>query len=546
MNLLPALRRELLGESRRATTYWLRVLGAGALVTVSAFYFLVVTANAFSRPDGAELFTLLHAIIYTLLWIMVPLMTCDCISRERREGTLGLLFLTSLKPAEIAIAKSVVHSLRSLTVLLAVAPIISLPLLLGGVTNTDLLLSALNNLNALICGVTAGILASSFCSATSRAMLLSLAIAACLMVVNGLPLVLQLYLTVWSSGSPVPPSFLMVILLMPWVVGAGIFDAWTGLPGLPGVPGSGPGTIIAFAAGQVALAAGLFVLALFVISRRLRRFDASDTMSAKQLWWWRLLCSPRFFTGFFKSFMSRRLDRNPVGWLHLRTWSARVSQYGWLLFVVIVETFHVLAGGAMNPGGHLVLAAVVLPGMALSAAGSFRRERETGAFELLLVTPLRERAILLGRLKAIWSQYWMTLLLVLALWLYSTMWRSWSQYLGDLDQLVDVTTTILMFAACWFLVPIIGLYQSMVRSNFMVAWILTLLTGFVLPWALPVATLTVLDARFGMIYRSDLPYWMVDISATACALSLQGWVALRAWRRLNRILTSRTGLVRAE
>ena len=38
-------------------------------------------------------------------------------------------------------------------------------------------------------------------------------------------------------------------------------------------------------------------------------------------------------------------------------------------------------------------------------SGSFRRERETGVLELLLVAPLSTHQIVWGRLRAIWGQF---------------------------------------------------------------------------------------------------------------------------------------------
>jgi len=40
---------------------------------------------------------------------------CDCISREKREGTLGLLFLTPLRVTDVIAGKAIIHVLRALT-----------------------------------------------------------------------------------------------------------------------------------------------------------------------------------------------------------------------------------------------------------------------------------------------------------------------------------------------------------------------------------------------------------------------------------------------
>src|SRR5687767_6177989 len=111
MTLLPVIVRELRSQSRQPATYWLRLVAAGAVF--GAFVLLLLRlarenvvfavagavgiggANPFSE-FGAVLFGLLNATIFVCNAFLAPLLTADCISREQREGTLGLLFLTKL------------------------------------------------------------------------------------------------------------------------------------------------------------------------------------------------------------------------------------------------------------------------------------------------------------------------------------------------------------------------------------------------------------------------------------------------------------------
>ena len=63
--------------------------------------------------------------------------TSDCLSEERREGTLGLLFLTDLNGWDIVAGKIAGRALRAVYNLLAVFPILALTLFLGGVTGEE-------------------------------------------------------------------------------------------------------------------------------------------------------------------------------------------------------------------------------------------------------------------------------------------------------------------------------------------------------------------------------------------------------------------------
>ena len=52
------------------------------------------------------LFTVLNAIAFIFCLLAGVFLTADCLSEEKREGTLGLLFLTSLKGYDVVLGKS--------------------------------------------------------------------------------------------------------------------------------------------------------------------------------------------------------------------------------------------------------------------------------------------------------------------------------------------------------------------------------------------------------------------------------------------------------
>jgi ABC-type transport system involved in multi-copper enzyme maturation permease subunit len=158
MMLLPVIERELRAEARHAMTYWLRVIGAGALLIAAALFWL----NGNLRDQqGDQLFYTLHQTLFWAIWILVPLLVADCISRERREGTLGLLFLTPLHARDIVLAKALAHGLKGMTVCLAALPIVVVPFLMGGVDWRVATASVLLNLTSFCWALGAGLLASS-------------------------------------------------------------------------------------------------------------------------------------------------------------------------------------------------------------------------------------------------------------------------------------------------------------------------------------------------------------------------------------------------
>src|SRR6476619_4992881 len=104
INAAPVVFRELRAESRRGVNYWLRVLAAGVIIVV--FASLISTSQLDASQIGLALFSALHSTLLFGFWIVAPLMTADCVSGEKRDGTLGLLFLTPLRVLDVIAGKS--------------------------------------------------------------------------------------------------------------------------------------------------------------------------------------------------------------------------------------------------------------------------------------------------------------------------------------------------------------------------------------------------------------------------------------------------------
>src|SRR5215471_8871727 len=146
MIVTPVIARELRASARQPFTYSLRTVGVAALLLAC---FLFGLRYNFGPTQGGLLFGSLHFTLFWAIWVLVPLLTADCISRERREGTLGLLFLTRLKANDIVVAKTLAHALRALTLWLAVLPVLAIPFLLGGVSWMEALLSVAVNFSSI-------------------------------------------------------------------------------------------------------------------------------------------------------------------------------------------------------------------------------------------------------------------------------------------------------------------------------------------------------------------------------------------------------------
>ena len=115
-------------------------------VSLGGFWLLVgssVGQNAPGTLQGDVFFTVMTWSCFTYCLLAGLWTTTDTLTREKNDGTLGLLFLTDLRGYDVVLGKMFSGSLRSFYGVLAVLPVLALPLLMGGVTNAQFLRTVL-------------------------------------------------------------------------------------------------------------------------------------------------------------------------------------------------------------------------------------------------------------------------------------------------------------------------------------------------------------------------------------------------------------------
>src|SRR5271156_6006883 len=130
MTILPLVERELRVRARSAAGYWTRFAVAlvGTLLCVVA---MSVNPNPASMGSFAFDGLVMAAFI---LCCFSGFLTVDGISRERREGTLGLLFLTRVRVLDVLLGNFGAAGLAGLCALAACVPVLIVPILTGGVS----------------------------------------------------------------------------------------------------------------------------------------------------------------------------------------------------------------------------------------------------------------------------------------------------------------------------------------------------------------------------------------------------------------------------
>src|SRR5215213_1930096 len=175
MTLLPIVDRELRVASRRRGTYWTR-FSAGLLAIVLSAWAWAMFIRQPANETGLAVFVALSIVAYIYSLIVGAVATADCLSEEKREGTLGLLFLTDLKSYDIVLGKLAATSLGCIYGLLSLFPIMGVPLLMGGVAPAEFWRVILVCVNNLFLSLTLGMFCSAVCKDERKSIGLTLLI----------------------------------------------------------------------------------------------------------------------------------------------------------------------------------------------------------------------------------------------------------------------------------------------------------------------------------------------------------------------------------
>ena len=403
MKFLPIVERELRVAARRWSTYWVRTWVATLVIVAGAW---IVLATLDTPPHGVAQFLFFSvaggALLYCLLTGVRA--TADCLSEEKREGTLGLLFLTNLKGYDVVAGKLVANTLNSFYGLLAILPVVAVALLMGGLTATQLGCAALALVNAMFLSVCVGMFASACCRSAQRAMALTLFLLLVLAV--GIPAL------GWWRAVQRPPFRPEEV----YFVCSPIFTFVS--PYDISVFGKNNWTLFAWSAGVVhGLGWLCLVLACLIAPRSWQERPAG----ARRLRWsdrWKLWSYGNAEDR--TAFRRRLLDVNAFFWLAAR--DRLKPMWVWALFGTAACLWTWGYGEFKNEWfneGVFVATAFALNSilknwLAAEAGRQLTQERRAGTLELLLVTPLLVREILRGQALALRRQFFWPVLVTLA------------------------------------------------------------------------------------------------------------------------------------
>jgi ABC-type transport system involved in multi-copper enzyme maturation permease subunit len=381
MFFLPIVERELRVASRKRSTAWFRVLAALVAMVIGAGFLIM------SQMLGVRSANFGSALFQTLTWLALVVtlgtgvfFTADSLSEEKREGTLGFLFLTDLRGYDVVGGKLLATSLRGCYAFVAIFPILAVTLVMGGVTGMQFWRSSLALLNTLFSSLAAGLFISSLSRDSQRAM--AGGVLLLLLVCAAGPLTDSFLMALKGGGFRPIWSFVSPVYVF-WAASAwGRTGYWTGL-------------ITSHLIGWTWLALACVLAPRTWQDRPSKGFGGGEPPGY------------RFHYGGARVRAARRLkllEPNPVVWLALRErWQSVVV---WLLAGLMICLFIAL-GTTLPSMVWLVwnqVSWVIVLGLYLWTASQSSRffvdARRSGLLELLLVTPLSGEDLVAGQWRA--------------------------------------------------------------------------------------------------------------------------------------------------
>jgi hypothetical protein len=330
---------------------------------------------------GQAMLWMLSVVALLLALFSGGLLTADSISSEKREDTLGLLFLTNLKGFDVVAGKLSTHAITTASGLLATFPVFFLPILTGGVTWAETLRVLLAITVSFLFALSFGVWISARSRDARNAVMVTLTI---LLLVLVLPLL-------WLA---ILEEFLRVRR-----------------PSLVGIPQLSPGMLLYFARDAWYFAPGaktVYWISIAIFLAASASFAALASRSLPAAWRWGETRSslppaghPRF--GLIRGRVKKRLPLiSPYAlrnWLLNRftefTWGKRFWRcITWASFGLVLSSF---AAGD-EPFALAIVIVLLMHVMtkfvfAFDATRALNEDKRSSALELLLVTPIGERAI---------------------------------------------------------------------------------------------------------------------------------------------------------
>jgi ABC-type transport system involved in multi-copper enzyme maturation permease subunit len=487
MRFLPVVERELRAAARSSRFYFSRSLTALISLILVAWTWFMWGGMGTSAVMATRIFWVLAGFAFVYCLFLGVFLTADAISEEKREGTLGLLFLTDLRGYDVALGKLTAHSLRAVYGLFAIFPILTIPVLLGGVQLSDIWRMALVLANTLLFSLTTGLFVSACSRQDRRAQGMTMAVL--LAISAGWPGLVALVAGYFNFQ----PSLVLLLPTPGFAFQASFGQTYSANP--------------EWFWGSIAithLLAWIGFCGASVIIRSVWQDRARGASGAT----WRERFA-RWRRGSDEQRKRQRdagLEVNAYYWLSARD-RFRPFYVLWFLAVFAVlwtilwwhNRRDMLEFGAFF-ASSIVLHTALKCWLASEAGRQFQEDRRSSALELTLSTPLSVFEILNGQFLGLLRQFGVGVVLVLAFDVCGVIVGGRHQFGAGKEWLMSWCAMVLVFLADLATISVLAMWLALKRkrSGKLVAQTLFLVLG--LPWIGMFALFTYLSfARVGRI-----------------------------------------------
>ena len=509
MSFLPIVERELRVASRQRSTYWIRLGAAVGAIAIGAWIMLMPFVRS-TQNLGLTLFYCLSVLAYVHCLLSGVLTTADCLSQEKREGTFGLLFLTDLKGYDIVLGKLTASSLNAFYGVLAIFPVLAIPLLIGGVSGGEFGRVVAASMNNLFFSLAVGMFCSSVCRDERQSIF-------------------------FSSG-----------LLLSFTFGLPVAGAWVatsmGEAFLPGffLPSPGYASFMAYDESFKSLAKfNFFYESLLSVHLLGWAFLGLACWIAPRTWQDRVTKSParlgrrRWVPGPVagaRLLRARLLEINPFYWLASRGRLKKVTVWAFLALAALIWCWGLWKYPRdWRDQTSFVLTALILHtwlkiSISFEACRRFVEDRRSGALELLLSTPLSVPQIVQGQLMALARHFGGPVALVTTadfIFLFAER--------DDREWVFICLAGITVFLTDLVALSVVGMWLGLNSRTANRAALATIVRILVLPWLAFALLMTVLAS-------------MVGLNLGPADGSLSGFFPLLAWLLPSLLLNLYFGL----
>ena len=394
---LPVAARELRVASQAIATYRSRTYMAafGMIATGWALADMLVLSLQPAAFVGQMVFSVQAWTVFVLAAFGGYATTADSISHEKRDGTLGLLFLTHLKGRDIVLGKLVANTAKLFSGILALGPVIALPMLLGGIQLSQSARLLLSVLNTMFFSASVGLLASA--RSVNRQKSETAALTFLLFWIGGLPLIAQ-----GLQRLHIYPELSWILQVM-----SPLFAQKLALGMLLGPQQSffWMSILIVFLAGCGFMAAASWTAPRYW--QEGARTKSGISAGSKMAAWWSETMGSRSEDG------RSLLEKNAFAWLTLRLKRARTKLSVFIGMTVAITALLIWNFSRHNDPGTVRLIfcplAVFLlqwrvkTGLGGAAQAAISEAKEAGTLDLIMVSRLTVRDMVRDQIKSIYS-----------------------------------------------------------------------------------------------------------------------------------------------